>query len=85
VSSSSPGAIRRSAAARSAAGHCRARGDCDRSHGSTRHNELGSASCTVAYSGPMPSTIREVFAGAGLKPEACVLWNQRVPCGDTGV
>jgi len=33
----------------------------------------------------MPSTIREVFAGAGLEPDACVPWNQRVPCRDTGV
>jgi hypothetical protein len=33
----------------------------------------------------MPSTIREVFAGAGLEPEGCVPWNQLVPCRDTGV
>jgi hypothetical protein len=33
----------------------------------------------------MPSTIREVFAGAGLEPEGCVRWNQRVACRDTGV
>ena len=42
-------------------------------------------SCSVAYSRPMPSTIRVVFAGAGLEPQGRVRWNQRVPCRDTGV
>ena len=58
-----------------------------------RHRRAGTAgngsspgyACSVAYSRPMPSTIREVFASAGLEPEGCVRWNQRVPCRDTGV